>query len=316
VLVTGAAGFVGGHIARHLAQAGHRVRGLTRELSACGPGDPEIEWQSGDLQDPKTRRRAVAGVRGVIHAAGWVSLGRDPEGLSRSTNVDATRGLLDDARRAGVERFVMSSTIHTLAAGLANAPADETTPWNLECVDSPYARSKREAEAHVRAANRGQFTTIVLCLGMVVGPRDPKPTSTRLLRTLARSRVVFLPGGGIPIVDAAIVARSHRLALTLGEPSERYAIVGPYVSYPQLAGLVAQVTGRPGLVIPLPACLLSPLRAAANLADRLNPRAELSGTTVAGGFLRLHVSGRRADGCFGLEHPPALETVRSALLDG
>ena len=134
----------------------------------------------------------------MIHAAGWVSLGRDPRGLSRAINVDATRGLLDDAQRASVERFVLTSTLHTLAAGTSTSPADETSPWNLECVDSPYARSKREAEALVRRASQGTFTTVVLCPGMVLGPRDPKPTSTRLLHVLARSPRGVSPAGRNP----------------------------------------------------------------------------------------------------------------------
>ena len=68
------------------------------------------------------------GMRAVIHAAGWVSLGRDPGGLSRAINVDATGGLLDDAQRAGVERFILTSTLHTLAAGTSASPADEESP--------------------------------------------------------------------------------------------------------------------------------------------------------------------------------------------
>ncbi|MGO8903289.1 MAG: NAD-dependent epimerase/dehydratase family protein [Isosphaeraceae bacterium] len=313
VLVTGAAGFVGGHIARHIAQAGHYVRGLVRGQPPACPDDPKIEWISGDVRDPVIRRRAVAGVRAVIHAAGWVSLGRDAGGLSQAVNVEATRGLLDDAKRARVERFVLTSTLHTLAAGTSTNPADETSPWNLECVDSPYARSKREAESLVRQASQGTFTTVALCPGMVLGPRDPKPTSTRLLHVLARSRVAFLPRGGIPIVDARVLARAHRMALTAGRPGERYAVAGPYLSYAELAGLVAEITGRPRFIVPLPDMLERPLKAVASLLERLGPGTELSGTTVAGGFLRLHVSGNRADVCFGLVHPPPLESIRSSL---
>jgi dihydroflavonol-4-reductase len=267
----------------------------------------------GDLRDPTLRRKAVVGVRAVIHTAGWVSLGRDPQGLSRSINVEATRGLLDDAQRARVERFILTSTLHTLAAGTATCPADETSPWNLECVDSPYARSKREAETMVRQASQDRFTTVVLCTGMILGSRDPKPTSTRLLHLLASTRVAFLPRGGIPIVDATVVAQAHRRALTAGAPGERYALVGPYLCYTELARLVAEVTGRPRIIIALPDLLELPLRITASLLERLGVGNELSGTTVAGGFLRLHVSGNRADACFGLVHPPALESIRVAL---
>ena len=316
VLVTGAAGFVGGHIARHLAHAGHRVRGLVRGRPSTYPDDPEIEWIIGDLRDPAIRRQAVVGMRAVIHAAGWVSLGRDPGGLSRAINVDATRGLLDDAQRAGVERFVLTSTLHTLAAGTSSSPADEQSAWNLECVDSPYARSKREAEAHVRQASHGAFTTVVLCPGMVIGPRDPKPTSTRLLHVLARSRVAFLPRGGIPIVDATILASAHRRALTAGRAGERYAVVGPYLSYAGLARLVAEITGRPRRIVVLPGLLERPLKTVAGLLDHLGLTTEFSAATVAGGFLELHVSGNRADDCFGLVHPPPVETIYSALMKG
>ncbi len=316
VFVSGAAGFVGGHIARYLARAGHAVRGLARGQPPSYLGDPEIEWIVGDLRDPAIRRKALDGVRAVIHAAGWVSLGRDPKGLSQAINVEATLGLVDDAKRAGVERFVLTSTLHTLAAGTAASPADETSTWNLECVDSPYARSKREAERIVCAAGQGAFTTVVLCPGMVLGPRDPKPTSTRLLHVLSRTRVAFLPRGGIPIVDAAVIARAHQMALTRGRPGERYAVVGPYLSYAELARLVAELTGKPRRIIPLPDRLERPLKTVAGLADRLGLGQEISGATVAGGFLQLHVAGNRADACFGLVHPPALETIRSVLGPG
>src|SRR5262249_17399686 len=113
VLVTGAGGFVGGHVARELAGAGHRGRGLCRRPPALERGDPPIDWLIGDLSDVDVRRRALAGVRGVVHAASWVSLGLDPRGHSRAINVEATAQLLADAADAGVERFIYTSTLYT-----------------------------------------------------------------------------------------------------------------------------------------------------------------------------------------------------------
>ena len=95
----------------------------------------------------------MAGVRAVIHSAGWVSLGRDPLRAHRADQRRRDPRPADDAERAGVERFVLTSTLHTLAAGTPERPADETSPWNLECVDSPYSRSKRQAELLVRTAS-------------------------------------------------------------------------------------------------------------------------------------------------------------------
>src|SRR4051794_33772798 len=131
VLVTGAGGFVGGHVARALAEVGCRVRALTRRPPPTEPSDPPIDWMIGDLGRVEDRARALAGVRGVVHSAGWVSLGSDPRGESRAVNVGATRALLDEGRAAGIDRFVYTSTLWTVAAGTAGGPADEESAWNL-----------------------------------------------------------------------------------------------------------------------------------------------------------------------------------------
>jgi dihydroflavonol-4-reductase len=315
VLVTGASGFVGGHIARELAGAGHFVRGLTRRPPQPRAGDPPIEWLAGDMREIAVRARAVEGVRGVIHAAGWVSLGPDRQQTSYDINVDATRSLLAEAARAGVERFVYTSSLYTLAAGTVDNPANEFTPWNLERVDSPYTRTKREAERLVLEANQTGFATIALCPGMVLGPRDSKPTSTRIVRSLARWNLAVLPPGGIPIVDAGLLALAHRRALVAGGAGVRYAVVGPYLSYPEIARLVAALTGRPRWIVPMPE-RARPIVAftwelAAPALRAWWP--DLSRELAAGGFLRLHVRGERADASLGLQHPPPFESIARCL---
>ncbi len=253
VLVTGAGGFVGGHVARGLAAAGHTVRGLVRRPPLVEPGDPSIDWIVGDMLDADCRRRSLVGIRAVIHAAGWVSLGPDRRGLSRALNVDASRQLLAEAATAGVEQFVYTSTLYTLAAGTPEEPADEFTAWNLQCVDSPYTRSKREAERLVLEANRPQFVTIALCPGMVQGRRDAKPTSTAIVKAFSRSTLAVVPPGGIPIVDAEVAGAGASPAPWL--PAREVGVTpwsGPYLSYRDSATLVASIIGRPRVLIPLP----------------------------------------------------------------
>ena len=238
VLVTGGGGFVGGHVARQLAAVGHRVRALTRRPAQVEESDPPIDWIVGDLRDQAVRRRALEGVRGVIHTASWVSLGPDRLGISHATNVEATAQLLAESAEAGAERFVYTSTLYSLAAGTREQPADEFSAWNLQRVDSAYMRTKRQAEQLVLAANRPRFSTIALCPGMVQGPRDTKPTSTKIAKAYSRSLVAIVPPGGIPIIDveSAGPGPSPRLGLRRWRPALRGGRALPELRRPRGPG--------------------------------------------------------------------------------
>lgn len=318
VLVTGAAGFVGGHVARALAESGYEVRGLSRRPVKPSPGDPPIEWTIGDLRNADDRRRAVAGVAGIVHCAGWVSLGRDPRGEGQAVNVEATSALLDEAVASGVERFVYTSTLWTVAGGTAEEPASEDSAWNLESLRGPYCDSKRAAERLVLGRDGDGLRTIVLCPGLVIGRRDERPTSTLVLLEMAKYPLIALAGGGIPVVDARIAARAHVRALEGSAAfGRRYVVAGPYLSYPAMAALVHRVAGRPGRVVPLPDWSEGLLTRWVGWLERPGIRLApgMTASAVAGGFRRLHVRGSRADAAFGLVHPPPIASIFEALED-
>ena len=120
------------------------------------------------------------------------------------------------------------------------------------------------------------------------------------------------------MVDARVAALAHRRALVDGEPGRRYALVGPYLAFAELARLVRRVAGWPKVVWPMPDFFEGPLTWAAGGIDRHRGRSAHRGVSraaVAGGFLRLHVRGDLADSTFGLVHPHPLYSIRDALED-
>ena len=108
-LVTGASGFLGWHVARLLLERGHRVRALVRPSSQIR--ELEVERVTGDLRDPASVERAVAGCGLVFHVAADYRLWAADESELYRSNVDGTRNVLQAARHAAVERVVYTSTV-------------------------------------------------------------------------------------------------------------------------------------------------------------------------------------------------------------
>jgi len=161
VLVTGAGGFIGSHLAERLAGEGARVRAFVRYNSRSDPGllrvvAPEtssaLEVVMGDLKDPESVRRAVAGSEVVFHLAALVGIPYSYHAPLDyvQTNVLGTAHLLAAAREAGVRRLVQTSTSEVYGTA-QYAPIDERHPL---AGQSPYAASKIAADKLAEAYHR------------------------------------------------------------------------------------------------------------------------------------------------------------------
>ena len=172
VAITGATGFVGYHVALDLRRHGVHVTALVRatsdvrRLMTIG-----VECKTVSLDDSDAVARTVEGCEFVIHVAGAVGFGNEWEPYYRG-NVNVSRHLLDAARRAGVRRFVHTSSI--CAVGAAETPRllDETTAWNLRSYRVPYVSTKRWAEEIALAANGKGLEVVVVNPASVIGPDD------------------------------------------------------------------------------------------------------------------------------------------------
>lgn len=188
-LVTGASGFIGGHLAQRLAAEGEPVRCLVRATSDTSLLDAlGVEIAVGDLTDAGSLAAAVAGCRRVVHCGALVSDWATVEEIER-VNVGGTRDLLRAAAAAGVERFVHLSS--TDVYGHPGVPAVEETRPPTGFANW-YAQTKLAAEAEVMGA-RDALEVVVLRPATVYGPR-----STDVIGEIARA----IRGGHMVLIDS------------------------------------------------------------------------------------------------------------------
>lgn len=167
ILVTGASGFIGGHLVEKLVEMGYEVVAFVRKTSDVGLlKSLEVELRYGDLADADSLRDAVVGIDCVFHFAAYYTFHGKRE-LYQKLIVDATHTIAQACIKRGVERFVYTSTTEVIGPVRGSA-GDENTPPNPQYE---YSRAKARAEATVReAGSMGLKYTILRPTG-VYGPR-------------------------------------------------------------------------------------------------------------------------------------------------
>jgi dihydroflavonol-4-reductase len=246
-LVTGATGFLGSHVARALAGRGENVRVLVRPSSDLRALDGlEAERFTGDLRDTASLDRALEGVQRVFHVAADYRLwARDPREIHES-NVTGTQNLLDAARRAGVEKFVYTSTVATIAVPREGGLPNEETQSSVDEMIGHYKRSKFEAErCALRAAEAG-LPVVVVNPTTPVGPGDWKPTPTgKIIVDFLNGRMPGYVDTGLNFVPVEDCARGHLLAAERGRAGERYILGGSNLTLKQMLDILSLTSGRP-----------------------------------------------------------------------
>jgi len=179
-LITGANGFLGSAVLRHLLNADHEARALLRSGSnRDNLTGLELEVMEGDLCDSASLKKAVNSCDYLFHVAADYRLWTpNPESMYQ-TNVEGTHLLLQYAGDAGVEKIVYTSSVATLNIHADRTPADENSPVCLDDMIGHYKRSKylAEEEVHNLIAAK-QLPATIVNPSTPIGPRDIKPTPT------------------------------------------------------------------------------------------------------------------------------------------
>jgi len=273
-LVTGASGFVGSGVARKLAERGLAVRALVRQGSPTQHlSGLDIEFVTGDLRDAESVRQAMQGARWLFHVAADYRLwARDPNEIVEN-NMRSTRIVMDEAKRAGVERIVYTSSVATLKTGPTGETFDETISLDESHAIGAYKRSKLLAERLVDAMVAQGLPAIIVNPSTPVGPRDVKPTPTgRLIFEAAAGRVPAFVDTGLNMVHVDDVAEGHLAAIERGRIGERYILGGQNAALSEILGVVAQQTGRKAPRVRLPRGAIYPVAYVAEVLARRTGR--------------------------------------------
>ena len=282
-LITGATGFIGWHVARHLLDQGAGVRVLARDAKRVRDLDG-VEIALGDLRDPASLQRAVAGCGVVYHVAADYRLwSKDPAELYES-NVEGTRNLLDVSRAAGIERFVYTSTVGCIGIPEGGV-GDENTPIGLDEMAGAYKRSKFLAEQEALRFAREGFPVIIVNPTAPVGDHDVKPTPTgRIILDFLRGGMPAYVDTGLNLVDVRDTARGHVLACEHGTPGERYILGSENLTLAQIFQKLAELSGVPAPKHQIPYAVAYAAGVASTALAHLTgwePRAPLDGVRMA-----------------------------------
>jgi len=316
-LVTGATGFVGSSVVKALLARGEPVRALIRAGSnRHNLRDLPVETVEGDLEQPSTLRRAVAGCRALYHVAADYRLWAPRPGAMYRVNVDGTRALLRAAADAGVERIVYTSSVATLGLD-PGGPADETTPATIDDMIGHYKRSKYLAEQAVHELiEREGVAAVIVNPSAPIGPGDIRPTPTgRVVLDAAKGRIPAYVDTGLNVVHVDDVAAGHLLAYARGAIGQRYILGGQNLTLGEILTLIAELAGRRPPRLCLPGGLIMPLAYLSELAARLGrggePLLTVDGLRMA--RKRMHYSSAKAERELGYHSRPAADAVRDAL---
>lgn len=288
--VTGATGFLGASIVRELLKDGREVRVLVRSSAdTSNLSGLDVEPWEGDLCEPDSLKKGLAGCDVLYHAAADYRLWtRNPREMYR-INVDGTTAILEAALENGLSRVVYTSSVGTLGNPGDGTPGREDTPVTLADMVGDYKKSKFLAE---RAA--GKFIPRGLPLVIVnpstpIGPLDIKPTPTgKIIVDFLNHKMPAYLNTGLNIIAVEDCARGHLLAGEKGRIGEKYILGNANLTLRDIFGLLEEITGLAAPRVRLP---YTPILLAAYVNEAIakitgkEPLIPLAGVQMAAKFM-------------------------------
>lgn len=251
ILITGATGFVGSHVAERLVADGHNVRALVRGTSDLKwIRGLDIETVKGNMLDPASLKDAMQGIEAVVHIAG-VTASNTKQGFIDG-NVTATKGLLEAAKlyAPNLQRFVH------ISSQTAGGPSPEGVLRTEDMPANPlttYATSKLGAEEAVMEYYT-VFNGTILRLPVIYGPRDSAVHT--FFQTVSRGikPLIGFSEKYVNLLHVTDIAESVSLALTSDKAKNRLYNIGSseHKNWRELSDIAAKIMNKRGIFVNIP----------------------------------------------------------------
>jgi len=254
--VTGATGFIGSPLAKKLADSGHTVHALFRSKSKTAPiKHPNIRLYKGDILDPKSLHRALAGCPYVFHTAAMTKIWTKNPQLYYEINVKGTKNVMEAALTSGVKKLVITSTAAVFGPS-SNGEVNEKSRRETECF-TEYEKTKEKADLLALNYLKKGLEVVLVHPTRVYGPGLIKESNsaTKLLRLYIQGRWPIMPGNGKSIGNYVYiddVIKGHLLAMNKGRSGEKYILGGENASYLRFFNSLKKVSQKNYPLLRLP----------------------------------------------------------------
>jgi len=258
VLVTGANGFLSGHVVNELLRNGYTVRAMMR-AGAKAPAliDLEVEVVYGNITNKSDIEKAVNGCDVVIHAAADTRQSHRKATDYFPVNVQATANIIEAMAALDCKKLIFVSSANTMGFGTLQQPGNENTPVSPVLLKSGYAKSKLVAQNLVQEAVKNQqIEAVIVNPTFIIGPFDYNPHSGRIFKMILSRKITLCPPGGKNFVDVRDAAGAIVKAITNGKSGECYLLAGENLSFRDFFQKIRLLAHQKTALLPIPVFML------------------------------------------------------------
>ncbi len=256
ILLTGATGLVGSHIAFEITGKGEKVRALKRKGSSISLTErifrfydgehllKNIEWVDGDILDLGSLEDAMEGVTHVYHCAAVISFFPKEKNKMLQANIEGTANVVNVAMDAGVKKLCHISSIAALGFTIDGSAITENVWWKNDPSNSWYAISKYGAEREVWRATEEGMDVVILNPAFIVGPGDTGKSSSEVFGVLKNGNRYYSSGVN-GYVDVRDVAGAAVKLMESEVKNDRFILSAENFSYREFFDKILDAFGKP-----------------------------------------------------------------------